>query len=61
MRVSERSVVVTVLSAFALGLMAVYSPWLVLVLAAVFAAPFVYLRLSWKRDLARRRRERFWT
>ena len=61
MRVSERSILVTVCASMALALCAVYQPGLVVVLAGVFAAPFVYLRLSWKRDLAKRRKERFWT
>ena len=60
MRVSERSVVVTAYAAFALGLGMVYAPWLVLIAVGVACLPFVYLRLSWKRDLSRRRREQFW-
>lgn len=54
MKVSERSILVTVCASMALALCAVYAPVLVILFAVVAAAPFGWLRWSWKRDLRRR-------
>ena len=59
-KVSERSIVVTCYAALAIALLGFISLWLLLLVAALAAAPFVYLRLSWKRDLQRRRKEHYW-
>ena len=53
-KVSERSIVVTCYAALAIALLGFISVWLLLLVAALAAAPFVYLHIDWKRTRKRK-------